>query len=177
MELFSIKIGKKTKKGGFIEHHSFVCKTDNGNIDDVKTHWLNHYSGLDIQVNQVVNIVETTIKESISITNTEKKEIRELKNKIRLLEDKKEIERFKGTLEKKNYPKEAKEIMPLINDIESKLKDEKNKLSRMLEEYLLELNKDKIHWVDGKLSESYGYYTYEMLLKGKLIKEKESDLK
>jgi len=67
MKFYRIQVGKRTKNGGFIEQHSFVCKTEIDHLSSVEANYTDRYRGIDVRVTRVIDI-ESPIIEKIDDT-------------------------------------------------------------------------------------------------------------
>lgn len=87
---YSIQIGRRTKRGGFIAEHSFVCKTENHSVGDVMKHYLNQYKGFEINVAPVTDVIPVDISSEtkIDFMGRTKRE-KDLEKELNLLKKKK----------------------------------------------------------------------------------------
>lgn len=174
MNFYSVKIGQVTRRGGFNENVSFVCKTENESISDVLSYWELQYKGFDVRVAVVEDIVEVKIEKSFDFGHNESEEVKEYKKEIRELKsdlNKMTKTHFIGEMENTHYPECLKEIVSKIKDTGSELRDLENKAVMTAEGYLEKVNIGKVHWVrkEKGFNSTYSKFGYQAYLKGKLI--------
>ncbi len=56
IKFFSVEIGTETRRGNFIKHHSFVCKTQLDTMD-IHKHYREKYSGFALNVESIKEVI------------------------------------------------------------------------------------------------------------------------
>ena len=106
---YNVKVGRSTKRGGFITEYSFVCKSENDSQNDVYKHYSPRYKGLEVRVDSIEDVIHVHIEadEKQDFMGRTKKE-KELLRKIEELKKDKTKTYLDHQINPKDFPPEAK---------------------------------------------------------------------
>lgn len=179
-KIYQIEIGTLTKKGNLLTAHSFVCKTENSNTEQVRAHFAAKYAGFDALVTPVNEVVFEHIKQEEPVdyygrTQEENDLLNEVNKYKQLVQ---ETNVFTSSLSRSLLPIEAHDLMREMIEKSKVLEHDYSNLRNIAAKVLEEIYKpfcEKISFEKKIDIDSSSNIEYKVYLKGKLGFESKSE--